>query len=489
LFEAAATDRSIGKRDAIVTVTQLTRMVKRAIEQELPTTVHVVGEISNFKRHSSGHLYFVLKDDSSELACVMWRATAGGLKFDPVDGLEVVATGNVDVFERSGRYQLYVRRLEPKGVGALELAFRQLREKLEREGLFDPKRKQPLPRFPERIAVVTSPTGAAIRDILQTLARRYPVAEVLVCPVTVQGPTAAGEIVGAIGMLNTRRQALGGIDVMIVGRGGGSVEDLWAFNEEVVARAIFASTIPIVSAVGHESDVSISDLVADVRAATPTAAAELVVPLRDDLLATIGAVERRVTRMVNHKLALGRASFTGLLQRSAFREPLLPVRRREQIVDEIVTRLHRRQAERLHRTNRQLSTIEVNLQRIRPDLFAARMQQRLSEAAHQLRWSLSRRLAHFQRLLAERTGRFNLLAPSQRLPRMKERVDSLSRRLDAMGHTATLRRGFTVTRKKQGRQLVRDPNQLLDDDIVTTETASGAFESRVFNRKQRELFD
>lgn len=562
---------------ASVTVTQLTRMVKRAIEQQLPRTVHVVGEISNFKRHSSGHLYFVLKDESSELGCVMWRATAATLKFDPVDGLEVLATGNVDVFERSGRYQLYVRRMEPKGVGALELAFRQLCEKLEREGLFDPRHKQPLPRFPERIAIVTSPTGAAVRDILQTLKRRYPGVEVFIYPVTVQGPTAAGEIAKAIEVLNARRQSLGGIDVMIVGRGGGSLEDLWAFNEEVVARAIFASRIPIVSAVGHEVDVSISDLVADVRAATPTAAGELVVPLRDELLESLSMTQRRLTRVIGHVLELRRASLNGILQRGSLRDPLTLVRRREQVIDELVTRLRRRAAERLHGVHRILSAMEVTLQRIKPDAFAARMHKRLSDVAHRLswsqsrrlagcqdnfadvaqrlrwsqsrrlarcqreladvaqrlrwlpsqglaccqrkladvvqrlrwspskrlaryerkfadvaqrlRWSQSQRLARCQRKLADASQGFNAVSPAHGVLRMKDRVESLCKRLDALSHKATLRRGFTITRRKKSGSVVRDIGQLVDDDVVTTETADGSFESRVVNLKQMELFD
>ncbi len=262
-----------------ISVSQLTAMVKRAIEETLPSTLHVVGEISNFKRHSSGHLYLTLKDRASELSCVMWRSAAAKLPFGPEDGLEVIATGRVEVFERSGRYQLYIRKLEPRGVGALELAFRQLRERLSDAGLFAEKHKRPIPRYPRRIAIVTSPTGAAIADMLRTIKRRYPCVHILVHPVRVQGPGAAQEIAAAIRRVNACAERLGGIDSMIVGRGGGSLEDLWPFNEETVARAIHASRIPIISGVGHEVDVTIADLVADVRAATPTAAAELAAPV------------------------------------------------------------------------------------------------------------------------------------------------------------------------------------------------------------------
>ncbi len=477
------------KTDAPLTVSRITRMVKAAIDQHLPKTVHVVGEISNLKRHTSGHLYFVLKDEHTELSCVMWRAAAAKLKFDPTGGIEAIATGNIDVFERSGRYQLYVRRLEPKGVGALELAFRQLREKLEKEGLFDPARRKPLPRFPERVAVVTSQTGAAVRDIVQTLRRRWPATRVLLYPVTVQGPTAAGEIAQAIRTINANSVSLGGIDCMIIGRGGGSIEDLWAFNEEIVARAIFDSRIPIVSAIGHEVDVSISDWVADVRAATPTAAAELVVPTREEWTEQLDAARRRITRLVEHRRALGLAALNGLMQRAHFREPLTIVQRREQIVDELVTRIGRRVAESIHTSHRRLSAAEVTLQRIRPDVFAARTQRQLSEAANRLRWALRVRATRSDHSLANLRQRLATVAPIHRLNRAKDRVTALSDRLEAMSHKSTLRRGFTITRKKRGRNVVRDPSQVADGETVITDTADGSFESRVINLKQRELFD
>jgi len=260
-FDPARIRRPAPPRDAggptLLSVRQVNELVRGAIAAHLPPTLHVLGEIGDLSRPASGHLYLTLKDPSSELRCVMWRSTAASLKFAPEAGMEVIATGSLEVYTPRGTYQLIVRKLEPRGVGALEVAFRQLKEKLEREGLFDPRRKKPLPRIPERIAVVTSPTGAAIRDILHTLARRFPALEIIVFPVRVQGEGAAEEIAAAIRLLNEHAAALGGLDLAIVGRGGGSLEDLWAFNEEVVARAIAASRIPIVSAVGHEVDVKI----------------------------------------------------------------------------------------------------------------------------------------------------------------------------------------------------------------------------------------
>ncbi len=475
--------------DATLTVTQLTALVKRSLERGLPRTVHVLGEISNFKRHSSGHLYFVIKDEHCELSCVMWRTVAAKLGFDLVDGLEVIATGQVDVFERSGRYQLYVRRLEPKGIGALELKFRQLREKLLKEGLFARERKQELPRFPERIAVVTSPTGAAVRDILQTVERRWPAVEVLLYPVTVQGPSAAGEIASAVRDLNNRRESLGGIDCMIVGRGGGSIEDLWAFNEEAVARAIFASRIPVVSAVGHEVDVSISDLVADVRAATPTAAAELVVPEREEVLARLASVGGQIARLVGYRAALSRAGLDGLTQRALWHDPLTLVRHREQTVDELLTRLSRSMTHSVHRADRRVGEIVVSLQAIRPEVYLAGSRQKLSEMVSRLRWTALRRNVSCERAMGRVLERFAAVSPAHRLELVAEKVDALATRLDAMSHKRTLRRGFSITRRKKGRDVVRTPDGLADGETVVTETAEGLFESRVINRQQREMFD
>ncbi|WP_232282324.1 exodeoxyribonuclease VII large subunit, partial [Paenibacillus sp. oral taxon 786] len=247
------------------------------------TDVWIRGEISNFTHHSSGHMYFTLKDADSRIKSIMFASYNQRLPFRPKEGTRVIARGNVSVYERDGQYQFYVTHMQPDGVGSLYLAFEQLKQKLEAEGLFAPGRKRPLPRFPKTIGVVTSPTGAAVRDILTTLGRRYPQAAVILYPVLVQGKGAAPSIVKAIRTLN----AMGEADVLIVGRGGGSLEELWAFNEEQVARAIYESAIPVISAVGHETDFTIADFVADLRAATPTAAAELAVPHTAELRALL----------------------------------------------------------------------------------------------------------------------------------------------------------------------------------------------------------
>ena len=268
----------------ILTVTEVTEQIKELLETSFPN-VWIEGEISNFSRPRSGHCYLTLKDDEAQLPAVIWRSTASRLRFDLHDGLEVVCLGHLDVYPPRGRYQLIVREIEPKGIGALELAFRQLRDKLAKEGLFEPGYKKPLPAFSRRIAVVTSATGAAIRDFLEVLRRRWRGADVWIVPVRVQGEGAAEEIAAALEDVNRLADRP---DCIVVTRGGGSLEDLWAFNEEVVVRAIFASKIPVVSAIGHEIDVTLSDLVADVRALTPSEAAELVAPAADELAARLG---------------------------------------------------------------------------------------------------------------------------------------------------------------------------------------------------------
>lgn len=262
----------------VYSVSEITREIKVLLEGDF-SSLWIEGEISNFKRHSSGHLYFSLKDADAQLSCVMWRGRNSGLLFKPEDGMKVIAYGNITLYERQGRYQLDIARMRPVGIGELQAAFEALKRKLDAEGLFLSEHKKPIPEFPKKIGIVTSPTGAAIRDIVSIIERRFPSVELILWPARVQGPGAAEEITEGIKSLNH----FNNIDVIIVGRGGGSMEDLWPFNEENVARAIFESVIPVVSAVGHEIDFSISDFVADLRAPTPSAAAEMVVRDQNEL--------------------------------------------------------------------------------------------------------------------------------------------------------------------------------------------------------------
>lgn len=496
---------------APMTVSQLSALVKSAIESALPATLHVVGEISNFKRHASGHLYFTLKDAGSEISCVVWRSDAARIKFEPKDGTEVIASGSVEVFERAGRYQLYVRRLDPRGVGALELAFRQLREKLEKQGFFDVSRKRALPRMPATIAVVTSPTGAAIADILRTLERRFPCVRVLVFPVRVQGDGAAAEIARAIQDANSQAAALGGIDVMIVGRGGGSLEDLWAFNEEAVARAIFQSAIPVISAVGHEVDVTIADLVADVRAATPTAAAELAVPMLSDLLDDLATVAFRLHRRLRSSLELGAARLTGLLARACFWDALGIVRQPAQLLDETISACQLRLREAIRTAQRRVERGENLVARISPHASLLRGHAALATGVQRLGRGMERALSIRLRATEFVDHRLARSSPVARLARSREqaqaaamqletaatrRLETLEARLGstqallhAVSHERVLARGFSITRTKKGRRIVRSIGEVADGDRLVTQVADGEFESQALNNQQRELFD
>lgn len=314
----------------VLSVSQISQYIKGQMDRdEVLSGVLVRGEISNYKLYPSGHHYFTLKDGQSALRCVMFRGDAVRMRFRPENGMQVIAAGRITVFPRDGQYQLYCVQLTPEGAGDLQLAFEQLKEKLAREGLFAQEHKKPLPKFPERIALVTSPAGAAVRDMLRILNARWPRSNVLVVPVRVQGEEAAEEIAAAIDYVNYYELA----ELIITGRGGGSVEDLWAFNEEVVARSIYRSHIPVISAVGHEPDVTISDYVADLRAATPSNAAELAVPDRVELAGSLDHLARRLERGIAHPLTTARQKLERLGASPALTDPSNYVRERRLLLD------------------------------------------------------------------------------------------------------------------------------------------------------------
>lgn len=495
----------------LLSVRQVNELVRGVLARGLPTTLHVLGEIGDLSRPGSGHLYFTLKDAASELRCVMWRSTAHRLKFRPDPGMEVIATGTLEVYTPRGTYQLIVRKLEPRGVGALEVAFRQLRERLEREGLFDARRKKPLPRVPRRVAVVTSPTGAAIRDVLHTLARRFPVADVLVYPVRVQGEGAAAEIAAAIAALNTHADALGGIDVMIVGRGGGSLEDLWAFNEEVVARAIAASRIPVVSAVGHEVDVSISDLAADVRAPTPTAAAELVTPLLPELQAGIQRQRDRVARATAQCIALARARLQTLLAFEGLARPLAAIRQSSQLLDDIQNRLRLLLVERFRRAAERLNAAELALWRFGTGARFAQAGRAVDQRLARLWRAAAERLWAAERRVNQLQGRAERLGPVANLPSRRDYVGQAVARLTGslrglierrrcvlagrVQAVATfdprqvLKRGYSITRLAPTGRVVRSVQGISGGVKIVTEVSDGEFHSVVQDPRQPTLFD
>jgi exodeoxyribonuclease VII large subunit len=304
--------------ELVLSVSQLNAHIKQLVEADpMLNRVVVRGELSNYKIYPSGHHYFTMKDAESSLKCVMFRSSAGKLRFRPESGMSVTATGRISVYPRDGAYQLYVTDLMPEGAGDLQVAFEQLKAKLAAEGLFDPSHKKPLPAYPKRVAVITSGAGAAVHDIIRVLGKRWPMAKILVLPVRVQGVEAPPEIVGAINYANRYQVA----DVIITGRGGGSMEDLWAFNDERVARAIYQSAIPVVSAVGHEPDVTIADYVADWRAATPSNGAEIVGPDQEDVRSVLGADEIRLRQAMGKKLDMLTRRLSDLAARPALNDP------------------------------------------------------------------------------------------------------------------------------------------------------------------------
>ncbi len=324
---------SVGQ-EKIYTVTEITKEIKGILEESFPT-IWVEGDISNYTLHSSGHRYFSLKDENAQIRCTLWRFRGERLGFEPEDGIKVIALGSISVYERNGQYQLDVIKLIPAGLGKLEVAFQRLKEKLFQEGLFDEEDKKPIPEFPETIGLVTSPTGAAIIDIIKIIHKRFPSVRIIVNPVRVQGEGAAEEIAQAIDEFNEFAK----IDVMIVGRGGGSLEDLWAFNEEIVARAIYFSEIPVISAVGHQIDFAISDFVADLRAPTPSAAAQMVVKDKEELLKELRSNAQKLISYQTSVIEYLKQRLKAAQQSYGFRRPLDLISQRSQRVDEFVRQL------------------------------------------------------------------------------------------------------------------------------------------------------
>lgn len=352
-----------GRHDVTWTVSQLTRYIRELFEIDIRLqAVEVTGEISNFTRARSGHLYFTLKDNEAQLKCVMWRSAADRMRFAPDNGDAVVAHGRISVYEASGVYQLYAERLEPAGRGDLALAFERLKQKLEDEGLFDPIYKKPLLPFPHKIGIVTSADAAALRDILNVLQRRCPLVSVLIAPTLVQGETAPPQIIRALQWLDGRSD----IDTIIVARGGGSMEDLWAFNDEQVARAIFAAQHPVISGVGHETDFTIADFVADLRAPTPSAAAELAVPDLAEIRPSVQAMQARLVSNMTAHLAANQREVDTLSRALTHLSPRLRLDSSRQRVDMLTARLDRAINKQLDRWQHQLLVVAARLTAVGP---------------------------------------------------------------------------------------------------------------------------
>ena len=347
----------------ILTVSDVTAYIKRWMEKDgLLSSVYVRGEVSNFKRHSSGHCYFTLKDAGAVLRAVLFRSRAQYLKFEPQNGMQVIVSGRLSVFERDGQYQLYGDRMTPDGIGELSLAYAQLKDKLEREGLFQQERKRSLPLLPRAVGIITSPTGAAVRDIRTVTKRRFAGIPLVLAPVSVQGPAAAGEITAAIRLLASHPL----IDVLIVGRGGGSIEELWAFNEETVVRAIADSALPVISAVGHETDFTLADFAADVRAATPSQAAEIAVPDRLELERRLQQGQVRLRQAINNDLLRRRQRLSQLIKSPVFTKPERLLAPQRQALDNLQERLIRAAARQTDEKKRQWLLVSQKLALLNP---------------------------------------------------------------------------------------------------------------------------
>jgi exodeoxyribonuclease VII large subunit len=434
----------------IWTVKDLMSAVRSAVEREY-TDVFVEGEISNCRPAESGHLYFTLKEDGAQMRVVMFRSQARLLKFKPADGMAVIARGRVTVYEARGELQLSAQYLEPKGAGALQIAFEQLKQKLAAEGLFDQARKQPIPALPRRIGVVTSPRGAAIRDIVNIVRRRHRGLNVLIYPAQVQGEAAAGEVSAGIQYFNRARS----VDVIVVARGGGSMEDLAAFNDEALARVAAASKVPLISAIGHETDFTILDFVADLRAPTPSAAAELVIESQHQLEQRVETFRQRLTRAARYQLLIARQTLTQLAQHGAFARMHDLIGRRQQRLDELVFRLASAERRRLQEY------------RTRLDTASARVRAR----------DLRRTLDAMRRDLAAHTSALASAARSD-LARRRARFEGLRATLEALSPLNILERGYALVFDARGN-LVKDARQVKPGNEIRARVSRGTIAATV----------
>lgn len=428
----------------IWTIAQLTRRVKNLLEAQIGR-VWVSGEISNWKLAASGHAYFTLKDADSQVDAVIFRNALARTRFRPENGMEVLAYGQMSVYEKRGNYQLILEELQPRGQGSLQLAFERLKRRLDEEGLFDPAHKKPLPVLPRRIGIVTSPSGAAIRDILNVLNRRFANLHILLYPAKVQGAGAAEEIVAGIRALDAY-----GVDVMIVGRGGGSLEDLWSFNEEAVVRAVFAARTPIISAVGHEIDFSLCDFAADVRAPTPSAAAELVVREQQALVTEVQALERRLARGLNRRLEQARHRIAVLQRSYVLCRPEEMIRQRRQQADELSMRLEQHARGQLREAGVRLERAQRSLRLLSPVQRLCRDRERLG--------TLEARLAQAGRGTVRRAD--GVLQP-------------IAAQLHALSPLAILSRGYALAWKMPERSLVRAASELKPKDTLLLRFGAG----------------
>ncbi len=454
---------------------QVHELIKEArvlVESELGD-IWVEGEISNFRPAASGHHYFTLKDEVAQLQVVMFRRQAGLLRFRPEDGLHVRIRGKASVYEQRGQLQLIAELMEPVGAGSLQLAFEQLKERLRLEGLFEQGRKRPLPSFPRTVAIITSPTGAVIRDFLNIVNRRHSGLHVLLLPTAVQGEQAAAEIAAAIGRCGKLA------DLVVLARGGGSLEDLAAFNSEVVARAIAASQLPVVSAVGHESDFTIADFVADLRAPTPSAAAELITEAQHRIDECVAALSNRLVRAGRFRLLEARQSLARLPVTETHQKTMAGLHRREQRVDDLCSRLEAAIHLRLRRRELRVAELEAIATRHDPRRQLAHSRQLLADLEARLRHGLDRHMAEQQNRTEWLRSRLERWVPNS-LAARRARVKGVQAALSALSPLAVLDRGYAVVLDGSGG-VVRSAEELSSEQVVTTRLADGRFTSRVIS--------
>ena len=459
-------------------VSEVNALVKEALETHMPGRFTVQGEITGWKQHHSGHCYFSLKDEESVLPCAMWRSSATKLKFRPENGLAVLATGFVDVYVPQGRYNLVVERMQPAGVGALQLAYEQMVKKLRAEGLFDDAHKKPIPVFPERIGILTSESGAAVHDIADSIHQRWPCTKLYLYPVPVQGEGAAEQIAAVIRDLNRRNRRLK-LDLLIVGRGGGSLEDLWAFNEEVLVRAIFASRIPIISAVGHEVDVTVADFVADARASTPTKAGVVAVPDQRDVLADLVHQERRLAGYARARIDLSAQHLQTVLASAVFRSVLLPIRNREQHVDDLSSRLVDAIGERLATGRTDLQELYEQVVRIEPHRLLGRWTVTLGELQNRGSAALQQRagkaMIEVDQLSSRTQAAFAAVMSNKRM-----QLAAQEGHLAGLNPKSVLHRGYSITTNQRTGRVVRSGDDVeLGDNMVTELAHEAKIESKV----------
>lgn len=446
----------MAKTTKIYTVSQVNSLIKIALEEKLPSRLIVRGQISDFKLHTSGHCYFSLKDEGGILPCVMWASKFKNVKFLPEDGMAVLGTGYIDVYTVGGKYQFYIDKLEPAGVGALQLAFEQMVRKLQEEGLFEDVHKKKLPSYPMRIGILTSESGAAVHDITDSIHSRWSCAKLFLYPVPVQGDGAAEKIATALRDINWRNERLK-LDVLIIGRGGGSLEDLWAFNEEILARAIYDSKIPVISAVGHEIDTTIADLVADARASTPTKAGIVSVPDMQEVLAQLINIERRLAGETKARIKLAQQDLEIILAGVLFRNPFLLVQNPQQQLDELNADLMEALKELLSDARQRLSAGYEQIIRIEP---------------HRLLGSKTVELNNWQN---RANVRINAIINNCRI-----QLTAQAYRLAGLNPKSVLQRGYSITSNKKTGLLVRTLGDIQLGDFLMTELADeNLIESKV----------